>query len=119
MLSAIVVIELRPSPFVDQNIFVTVVVIIAPDGSHGHARVARVDVGEAGFFRNIAKRSVVHVAVQGIVRTLAAVGGVEIVPAVPIEIDDRYRGSHRGDLRHDVVEPRIEFRSAVFEMDTR
>src|SRR5205823_9748500 len=98
-------------------VFVTVVIVVAPHGSHGHACFARIELRETGIFGNIAKCSIVHVAVQRVMRALAAVGDVEIVPAIRIEIDDRYSCSHGSDLRHDVVEPRIELWSHVLEMN--
>src|SRR5690242_19355816 len=52
-------------------------------------------------------------------RILAAVGDVEVIPTILIEIDDGYSRSHRGDLRHDVRESGIESRSTVLEMNAR
>ena len=49
----------------------------------------------------------------------AAVGGVEVVPAVAIEVGHGDRGPHRGDLGHDVVELGVELRRRGAEIDAR
>ena len=48
---------------------------------------------------------------------LAAVGDIDVRPAIPIEIDDRHRRPHGCNLRHNVLELGIEGRSGVHEID--
>ena len=57
------------------------------------------------------------IAIEGVVAALAAIGDVNIGPAILIEIDDRHGRAHRRDLRHDVLELAIEMRRGVMEID--
>ena len=60
-----------------------------------------------------------QIAVKRILAVLAAVGNVDIRPAVAVEINNRNRGTHGCHLRHDVVQLGIECRTFVDEIDSR
>src|SRR5690606_2291740 len=60
---------------------------------------------------------VAAVAIEPVERPLAAVGDVEVVPPVVVDVDDRHGGAHRRHLRHDVRELRIQRRPLVDEVD--
>ena len=67
--------------------------------------------------RDVVERAVALIAIQTIETALAAVGDVEVLPAVAIEIGDGDRRAHRRHLRHDVRQPRVEHRRDVREID--
>ena len=66
---------------------------------------------------DIRERAVVVVAIESVFAAFAAVGDVDVGPAVAIEVDDGDRRAHRGDLRHDVVEFGIERGRVMHEVD--
>ncbi len=66
---------------------------------------------------DVDERAVALVAIEPIEAALGAVGDVEVLPAVAIEVGDGDRRAHRRDLRHDVLEPRVERRRLVHEID--
>ena len=55
--------------------------------------------------------------VKGILASLAAVGDVDIGPAVAIEIHDGHRCAHGRDLRHDVIQLVVERWALMNEVD--
>ena len=58
MLAAVVMEKLRFAPFIDQDVFVTIVVVIAPYRARGDARSRLVDVGKANLRGYIAECAV-------------------------------------------------------------
>ena len=58
-----------------------------------------------------------HIAIQRVLRAFLAGGHVDVRPSIVIEIDDRHGRTHRRDLRHDVLQPRVERGRLVHEID--
>ena len=109
--------ELRAAPFIQEQILVTVVVVVPPDGPHRDTRLPCVHAGDAHLHRHVPEGAVAQVAVEGVVAPLAAVGDVEVLPAVPVEVRNRDGRPQRSNLRHDMVEPPVETGSSVSEID--
>jgi hypothetical protein len=61
----------------------------------------------------------VVVAVEMIHAADAAVGYVDVGPAIAVEVDNGDRCAHGRDFRHDAVEPGIEDGGLVHEVDSR
>ncbi len=118
-LAAVVVKQFGLAPFVQEKIRESVVVVVAPDDPHRDARAGLVQVGHAHRRGDVDELPVVVVAIEAVVRPLAAVGDVEVGPAVAVEVGHGDRGPHRGDLRHDVGELRVQLRRLVREIDAR
>ena len=97
----LVVKQFGPAVLVQEQILVAVVVVVAPDGAHRDAGAGPVHVGDAHLGRHILEGAVTLVAVEMVLASLGAVRDVEVLPAVPVEIRDGNRRTHRGDLRHD------------------
>src|SRR5207237_248690 len=95
-LALVVVEQLGLAPAVDQQIFVPVAVVVAPDGAHAHAIAGPVQIGDAHLLGHVLEGAVALVAIESITAPLAAVDDVEVRPAVAVEVDDRYRRAHRG-----------------------
>src|SRR5688500_6170872 len=93
-LAGIVVEELGPAPLVNKKIFVTVVVVVAPNSTHRNAGAGLIHVGDPHLRRHILERSIFQVAVERVLTSLAAVGDVDVRPTVAIEIGDRYARAH-------------------------
>jgi hypothetical protein len=55
--------------------------------------------------------------VEAVTASFAAIGQIEIRPSIPIVVDHRDCGTDDRDLRHDVVQLRIELRRFVGEVD--
>src|SRR4029077_16630978 len=53
------------------------------------------------FAGHVFKSTVTQVAVQSILASDGAVGDVDVRPAIAIEIDNRYPGTHRSNLGHN------------------
>ena len=104
----VVVKELRAPPLDEEQVFVAVVVVVAPDRAHGNSGARLIDVGNAQLAGDIFESAVAQVAVQGILAADGAVGHVDVRPAVAIEIDDRNRRAHRSHFRHDGIQLGIE-----------
>ena len=117
LLAAVVVEQLAPAPLIDKQILIPVVVVIAPYRAHTCAGSGLVQVGHAHLRGHIRKCAVVVVVVQVIGLALAAIGDVQVVPAVAVEVHNRHGRAHRGDLRHDVVEFGVQFWRRVREAD--
>ena len=118
-LAVIVVEQLRPAPLDQEEIFIAVVVVVAPHGAHRDAGARLVHVGDAQLLRDVGEGAVVVVAVEMVQAADAAVGDIDVGPAVAVEVDDGDRCAHRGDFRHDAVEFVIEDGSLVHEVDAR
>ena len=114
--SAVVAEELRPAVLVEEEIFVAVVVEVPPHRAHRHARAGSIDIGESDGRGDVGERAVAVVAIQPVQAALAAVRDVEVLPAVAVEVGDGHRRAHRGDLRHDVLELRVERRALMDEV---
>ena len=106
------------APAIEDEVFVAVVVEVAADRAHGDARRRLVQVGDAELLGHVFEGSVAPVAVEAVLRAFPAVRRVEVVPAVAVEVHHRDRGAHGADLRHDVVELRVEARGLVDEVDS-
>ncbi len=115
--AVVVVKELGAAPLDEEQIFVAVVVVVAPDRAHGDAGAGLIDVGDAQLWRNIFEGAVVHIAIESVLAALFAVGDVDVRPAVAVEIDNGNRSAHRRDLRHDAIELWIERGRLVNEID--
>ena len=114
---AVVAKELGPAVLVEEEILVAVVVEVAPHGAHRHAGAGTIDVRETHRRRDVGERAVAVVAIETVEAAFAAVGDVEVLPAVAVEVGDGHRRAHRRDLRHDVLELRVERRRLVNEVD--
>ena len=118
-LAAIVVKQLGPAPAIEEQIVEAVVVVVAPDRAHRHAVLALIEIGHAEPLGDVFERAVAPVAEQPVPRPFFAVGDVEVGQAVAVDVDDRDRGAHRGDLRHDVRQLGVERRRLVHELEPR
>ena len=115
MLAAVVVVQDRPAPFVNQHVLIAVVVVVAPDGAHADAGPFLIEVGEADFLGHVLERAVMLVVIEGALAALAAVDDEQIGPAVAVEIDHRNRRPHRGDDGQDVLELGVELRRPLMD----
>src|SRR5262249_41544113 len=90
-----------------------------PYRAHRDANLTRIQVADSQFSGDILEFAVAEVAIERALAALAAVGQINVLPAVAVEIHDRYGRAHRSDLRHDVIQLRIQFRRGVSEIDAR
>ena len=88
-LATLVAKELGASIFVEEQILEAVVVEVAPERAHRHPGTRAIDIRESHRGCDIRERPVAFVTVETIERTLAAVGDVDVLPAIAIEITDR------------------------------
>ena len=116
-LAAVVVKQLRLPPLVEEQVFVAVVVVVAPDRAHRYAGARQIHIGDADIGRNIAECSVAQVAIEGVAAAFFAVHNVNVLPAVAVEVHDGDSGPHRRDLFHDVAQFRVESGSLMDETD--
>src|SRR6185369_6283952 len=86
--ASVVVVQLRASPLDQEEIFVAVIVIVAPDRAGRDSRARLVDIRNAKFGGHIFECAVAQVSVQGVFTSDGAVDDVNIRPAVAIEIDN-------------------------------
>ena len=117
--AGVVVEKLGLTPFDQEKVFVAVVVVVAPDRTHRDAGSRPIYVPDAERPGDILEGAVVLVTVEAVLRALGAVGGVEVGPAVAVEVDDGDGRAHGGDLRHNGVEFRVELRRLMDEVDAR
>ena len=68
-LAAVVVEQLRPSPAIEQEILVAVVVVVAPDRPHRDAGLGVVQIGNAQLLGDLFERAVAAIAIQPILRS--------------------------------------------------
>src|SRR5690606_15617563 len=118
-LPLVVVEKLRAAPFVEEKVLEAVVVVVAPHRAHRYARAFAVHVGEADGGGYVLEGAVAEVTVQRVLRADAAVGDVNVLPPVAVEVYHRHRRAHRRHLRHDVVELGVELRRFVRKLDAR
>ena len=116
--AAVVAEQLRPAVLVEEEILVAVVVEVSPDRAHRHARAGLIDVGQSDGRGDVGEGAVAVVAIQPVQAALGAVREVEVLPAVAVEVCDGHRRAHRGDLRHDRLELRVERRALMNERHT-
>ena len=86
VLATVVVEKFRLAPFIDENIFEAIVVVISPNCAHGNSGFKRVQVSEAHFFGDILERAVVHISIERVRFALAAINYVDVIPAIAVEI---------------------------------
>src|SRR6185437_14150610 len=85
-MASVVAVELRASPLDQEEIFVAVIVIVAPDRAGRDSCARLVDIRNAEFGGDVFECAVAQVAVQGVLTSNGAVDDVNIRPAVAIEI---------------------------------
>ena len=112
----LVVKQLRTAVLVDEQVLEPVVVEVGPDRAHRDAGAGAIHGGDVHVGRHVLERAVALVPVQAVQAAFGAGRHVEVLPAVAIEIGDRHRRAHRRDLRHDVIQPRVEDRRFVGEV---
>ena len=86
--AAVVMEKLRSAPFINEQVFVTVVVVIAPDCAHRNAVLARVHPVHAKRSGNIFKGAVAQISVKCVSAAFAAVGHVNVLPSIAIKVRD-------------------------------
>src|SRR5262249_38100891 len=93
--AAVVMVKLRLSPLVNEQIFVPIVVVISPDRSHRNTVLARVLPISPIVAEHLTELTVTKVFVEDITLALAAVSQINVLPAVAVEIHHRDRRAHR------------------------
>src|SRR5690606_9396782 len=115
--TGIIMIKLRLPPLVNEHVLVSIVVVIAPHRTHGNAIFARVFTIRPIVSLHLYKCAVSQVSKENVLGPFAAIGEVNVLPAVTVEIHHRDSCAHRSDLRHNVVEIGIELWSDMGEVD--
>ena len=92
--AAIVVENFGLTPFVEQDVFIAVIIVIAPHPTHAHARARFVDIGETDAPGYVFEGSVPEISIESILTVFPAVADVEVVPAILVEIHHGNRRAH-------------------------
>ena len=116
-LSGLVPKQLRPAPFVHEKVFEAVVVIVPPDSAHRNSGSRGIQFGHPHPAGHVFELPVPEIPIKPVRRAFRAVGHVKVLPTVPVEIRDRHRGAHCGDVRHDMGQLRVERGPAVHEVN--
>jgi hypothetical protein len=89
--STVVVKQLGLAVAIEKEILPPVIVVVAPDRAHRDAGLAAVHICEANRRRDVFERAITLVAIQPVEASLAAIGDVEVLPSIAIEVSDRNR----------------------------
>ncbi len=71
---------------VNENILVAVVIHVTPHGTHRHSLSRTIDVGQSRARRHILESAIASIPIERVIRAEAAVGEIEVRPAVGVEI---------------------------------
>src|SRR4030095_11717401 len=66
--------QCRATPFVDKEIVIAIVVIIAPDGAHRHPSSDLIDIRDPNINSHIFEGAVTQVSIKTVLASFAAVG---------------------------------------------
>src|SRR6266542_1997200 len=83
--------KFRPSPLIEKQVFISIIIVVAPDGAHGDAGAGNINVRDACFSGNILETAVAQVAIKSVLTSFTTIGDVEVRPGVT-----------RGSLMHKV-----------------
>src|SRR5437016_8115974 len=100
--------QLRASPLIQKQIFVSIVVVVSPNRAHGNAGAGLIDVGNAQFSGDIFKGAIAEIAIKSILAAFATVGYIDVRPAIAIEVNNGYSRAHGCNLGHHVVQFVVE-----------
>ena len=114
---AVVMKKFGLAPLVKKEVFVAVIIIIAPDRAHRNACARLVDIGDTHLRRHVFECPVVHVVIETVLTSFATVCDIDVSPAVAVEINDGDSRAHRSDLRHDVIELGIKRRGLMMKIN--
>ena len=95
--------KFRLAPLDEKQVFVTVIIVVTPDSAHRYTGTWLVHVSNAKLTRNVLERTVMHISVKTIVRTVGTVRDIDIGPSILIEINHGCRRAHRRNLGHDGI----------------
>src|SRR5262249_47316922 len=84
----IVVKKLRLAPLDQEEVLVSVVVIIPPYRAHRNAGACLIHIRKAKFTGYIFERSIIHVAIEPVLTSDRAVRYIQIRPSITVKIDN-------------------------------